>query len=315
MKFLVNTNTHAHWNMAFDEYALEGLDVQDSLFYLWQNAPAVIIGLNQSPYAEVNLPYLEEKGILLARRVTGGGAVYHDLGNLNYSIVGPIRPMEEAFEIMPAALRSLGVPAERSGRNDILVDGRKCSGYAKRLSRDRMMIHGTLMWDVDLDVLTEALKTPGSKVTAKGIASVRSRVANLKDYLPQFPTLDAFRAALQEILADGDGEYSLTAAQREAVDRSAREKFGTWEWNFGHSPETTHQGRKKFACGTVEVLYSLKNGVLTEVSFQGDFLGDRPAEELANTLKGKRLQDLASLDVSAWFDGMDGPSFASLFEA
>ena len=110
---------------------------------------------------------------------------------------------------------------------------------------------------------------------------------------------------MQEILADGDGEYSLTAAQREAVDRSAREKFGTWEWNFGHSPETTHQGRKKFACGTVEVLYSLKNGVLTEVSFQGDFLGDRPAEELANTLKGKRLQELASLDVSAWFDGMD----------
>ena len=302
MKFLVNKNTHAHWNMAFDEYALEGLDAKEPLFYLWQNAPAVIIGLNQSPYAEVNLPYLEEKGILLARRVTGGGAVYHDLGNLNYSIVGPIRPMEEAFEIMPSALRSLGVPG-------------KCSGYAKRLSRDRMMIHGTLMWDVDLDVLTEALKTPGSKVTAKGIASVRSRVANLKDYLPQFPTLDAFRSALQEILADGDGEYSLTAAQREAVDRSAREKFGTWEWNFGHSPETTHQGRKKFACGTVEVLYSLKNGVLTEVSFQGDFLGDRPAEELANTLKGKRLQDLASLDVSAWFDGLDGPSFASLFEA
>ncbi len=315
MKFLVNPCTNAHWNMAFDEFALEGLDVREPLFYLWQNAPAVIIGLNQSPYAEVNLPYLEEKGILLARRVTGGGAVYHDLGNLNYSIVGPIQDMEEAFEIMPAALCRLGVPAERSGRNDILVDGRKCSGYAKRLSRDRMMIHGTLMWDVDLDVLTEALKVPGSKVSAKGIASVRSRVANLKDYLPQYPTLKAFQAALQDLLADGDSEYPLTPEQRAAVNRGALGKFSTWEWNFGHSPETTHQGRKKFACGTVEVLYSLKNGILTEVAFQGDFLGNRPAEELAATLKGKRPEELAALDVSAYFDGLDGPSFASLFEA
>jgi lipoate-protein ligase A len=315
MKFLTNPCTNAHWNMAFDEFALEGLDVQEPLFYLWQNAPAVIIGLNQSPYAEVNLPYLEEKGILLARRVTGGGAVYHDLGNLNYSIVGPVRDMEEAFEIMPAALCKLGVPAERSGRNDILVEGRKCSGYAKRLRRDRMMIHGTLMWDVDLDVLTEALKVPGSKVSAKGIASVRSRVANLKDYLPQYPTLKAFQAALQDLLADGDAEYPLTAAQQEAVDREAREKFGTWEWNFGHSPETTHRGKKKFACGTVEVLYSLKGGELADVTFQGDFLGNRPAEELAAQLKGKRLQELGTLDVSAYFDGLDGTLFATLFEA
>ena len=301
--------------MAFDEFVLEGIQAQEPLFFLWQNAPAVIIGLNQSPYAEVNLPYLEQKGILLARRVTGGGAVYHDLGNLNYSIVGPLEQMENAFEWVPEALQKMGVPAERSGRNDILVDGKKCSGYAKRLSKDRMMIHGTLMWDVDLDVLTEALKTPGSKVTAKGIASVRSRVANLKDYLPQFPTLDAFRQALQEQLAAGDGEYVLTEAQRAEVDREAREKFSTWEWNFGHSPETTHRGKKKFACGTVEVLYSLKGGELADVTFQGDFLGNRPAEELAAQLKGKRLQELGTLDVSAYFDGLDGTLFATLFEA
>ena len=315
MKFLTNLCTDAHWNMAFDEFALEQIRLNEPVFFLWQNAPAVIIGLNQSPYAEVNLPYLEKKGIVLARRVTGGGAVYHDLGNLNYSIVGPIEKMENAFEWVPQALCRLGVPAERSGRNDIMVEGRKCSGYAKRLSRDRMMVHGTLMWDVDLEELTEALKTPGSKVTAKGIASVRSRVANLKDYLPQYPTLDAFRKALQEVLADGDGEYVLTADQRAAVDRECREKFATWEWNFGHSPETTHRGSRKFACGTVEVLYSLKDGVLTDVSFQGDFLGNRPADELAAALKGKRLTELSALEVSAFFDGLTGAELASLFEA
>ena len=315
MKFLTNLCTNAHWNMAFDEFALEGIRTPEPLFFLWQNAPAVIIGLNQSPYAEVNLPYLERKGILLARRVTGGGAVYHDLGNLNYSIVGPLEQMENAFEWVPQALQRMGVPAERSGRNDIMVEGRKCSGYAKRLSKDRMMIHGTLMWDVDLEVLTEALKVPGSKVSAKGIASVRSRVANLKDYLPQFPTLDAFREALQQQLAAGDGEYVLTKAQRAQVDREAREKFSTWEWNFGHSPETAHRGKKKFACGTVEVLYSLKGGELSDVAFQGDFLGNRPAEELATRLLGKRLQELPGLDVSAYFDGLGGQDFATLFEA
>ena len=315
MKFLTNLCTDAHWNMAFDEFALEQIRLDEPVFFLWQNAPAVIIGLNQSPYAEVNLPYLEKKGIVLARRVTGGGAVYHDLGNLNYSIVGPIEKMENTFEWVPQALCRLGVPAERSGRNDIMIEGRKCSGYAKRLSRDRMMVHGTLMWDVDLEELTEALKTPGSKVTAKGIASVRSRVANLKDYLPQYPTLDAFRKALQEVLADGDGEYVLTAEQRASVDRECREKFATWEWNFGHSPETTHRGSRKFACGTVEVLYSLKDGVLTDVSFQGDFLGNRPADELAAALKGKRLTELSALEVSAFFDGLTGAELASLFEA
>ncbi len=315
MKFLTNFCTNPHWNMAFDEFVLEGVRATDPVFYLWQNAPAVIIGLNQSPYAEVNLPYLKEKGIVLARRVTGGGAVYHDLGNLNYSIAGPVSRMEEAFEIVPGALRQLGVPAERTGRNDILVEGRKCSGYAKRLSKDRMMIHGTLMWDVDLDVLTEALRVPGSKLEAAGIASVHSRVANLKEYLPQFPTLDAFRAALQEQLAAGDGEYLLTQEQRARVDREVREKFSTWEWNYGHSPETTHACRKKFACGTVEVLYSLRHGVLTEVAFQGDFLGNRPAGELALLLKGKRVQELPGLDVSAYFDQLDSSSFASLFEA
>ena len=315
MKYLTNRCTRAHWNMAFDEWVLEGLHTPEPVFYLWQNAPAVIIGLNQSPYAEVNLPYLEEHGIVLARRVTGGGAVYHDLGNLNYSIVGPLEQMERAFEWVPAALNRLGVKAERSGRNDILVEGRKCSGYAKRMSKDRIMIHGTLMWDVDLTALTEALKVPGSKVSAKGIASVRSRVANLRDYLPQYPSLEAFRQALQDILANGDGELLLTPDQLAAVDAAHKDKFGTWEWNFGHSPQTTHHAQKKFPCGTVEVLYSLKGGVLTEVEFQGDFLGNRPASELGRAILGKQPRQLAAMDVSAYFDGLDGPALVSLFQA
>jgi len=204
MRYLTNNATDPHFNMAFDEAVMEWLPLGEPVFYLWQNRPAVIIGLNQSAYGEVNLPYLEEHGIVLARRVTGGGAVYHDLGNLNYSIVGRTADMDadlpHYLSLVRDALHSLGVPAEVSGRNDIMVEGRKCSGYAKRLFRDRMMIHGTLMFDVDLEVLTRALSVPGSKLSAAGVASVRSRVCNLSDYLPGW-TLADFRAALKDFLA------------------------------------------------------------------------------------------------------------------
>lgn len=314
MKSLLNSSIDPHWNMAFDEFTLESLPVDEPVFYLWQNAPSVIIGLNQSAYAEVNLPFLEEKGIVLARRVTGGGAVYHDLGNLNYSIVGPISTMENAYGIVADALRRLGLPAERSGRNDILVEGRKCSGYAKRLYGTRMMIHGTLMWDINLEDLTQALAVPGSKLEAAGVASVRSRVANLRSYLPAFPDIRAFQDALQEMLSGGDGTIGLNPSQLEAVGKMADEKFRTWEWNFGRSPRTTFSRTKKFACGTVTAHYSLEHGVLSELQFTGDFIGARPAEELAEKLKGSKLEDLRGLEVGAYFDALSTPEFLSLLQ-
>jgi len=314
MKSLLNPSVDPHWNMAFDEFTLESLPVDEPVFYLWQNAPSVIIGLNQSAYAEVNLPFLEANGIVLARRVTGGGAVYHDLGNLNYSIVGPIHALGNAYGIMADALRRLGVPAERSGRNDILVDGRKCSGYAKRLYGTRMMIHGTLMWDINLEDLTQALAVPGSKLEAAGVASVRSRVANLRSYLPAFPDIRAFRDALQEMLSGGDSTIGLNPSQLEAVGKMADEKFRTWEWNFGRSPRTTFSRTKKFACGTVTAHYSLERGVLSELQFTGDFIGSRPAEELAGKLKGSKLKDLEGIEVSAYFDALSSREFRSLLE-
>ena len=313
MKYILQNSTDPHWNMAFDEFALESLDMDEPVFYLWQNAPAVIIGLNQSAYAEVNLPYLESHGIVLARRVTGGGAVYHDLGNLNYSIVGPARKVEQCYDVMADALRRLGLPAQRTGRNDILVDGRKCSGWAKRLSKDRMMIHGTLMWNVDLEALTQALAVPGSKLEAAGITSVRSRVCNLRPMLPQFNSIDEFRDALHGILAGADGEIGLTDAQTDAVAAAARSKFGTWEWNFGRSPLTTFEATRKFPCGTVTAHYSLKHGVFSELHFTGDFIGARPASELAALLLGKRLEDLMDLSVGDFFDGTTAKDLSALF--
>ena len=292
MKYLRNSSVDPHFNMAFDEFCLEQLQADEPVFYLWRNRPSVIIGLNQSAYAEVNLPCLQKKGIALARRVTGGGAVYHDLQNLNYTITGRIRDLESDYpayvETMARALRELGVPAELSGRNDILVDGRKCSGYAKRLSKDRLMIHGTLMYDVDIDTLTEVLATPGSKLSAAGVSSVRSRVANLKEYLPHLDGIEAFQAALQALLAGDDGEIRLSQEQLAAIEAEAAAKYRTWEWIYGHSPVASFHKVRKFACGTVEASFSLKAGRIDGLRFTGDFLGNLPPDRISDALQGCR---------------------------
>ena len=215
--------------MSFDEYCLQRLPSDDCVFYLWQNRPSVIIGHNQDARREVNLEYLQEHGIVLARRVTGGGAVYHDLQNLNYSIVGR-RPR---IEVIVEALRSLGVPAKLTGRNDIFVEGRKVSGFARSVYHQRELIHGTLMYDVDIDVLTRALDTPESKLNRKGVASVRSRVANLKDYLPGIDDIGQFRERLHALLACGDQEVFLGPEAYERIEKRRIEKFAAPEWIFG----------------------------------------------------------------------------------
>lgn len=277
--------------MAFDEYCLEQAPSDEPLFYLWQNRPAVIIGLNQNPYAEVDLPFLEREGIALARRVTGGGAVYHDLGNLNYTITGRTSSLRDDYPeflyLVRDAVRALGVPVELSGRNDLMLHGRKCSGFAKRLWKDRLMIHGTLLFDVDLDTMTRALAAPGGKFAAKGIASVHSKVVNLKEFLPGIPDMGTLRRRLTEILSDGDSPMSLPASAPAAVDALADGKFRAWEWNFGHSPAAAFRLRDRFpGCGTVEAAFDLVKGCLSGLRFHGDFLGELPAEALAERLEG-----------------------------
>ena len=228
--------TNPWWNMAFDEWLLQyGPD--EPVFRLWRNEPSVIIGHNQVAAQEVNLEYLQQHGIKLARRVTGGGAVYHDLQNLNYSFAGPITGEEGVIsypELFASALRSLGVPAEVSGRNDIFVEGRKISGYARSVWHNRELVHGTLMYNVDIDTLTEALNVEGSsKLNLKGVSSVRSRVTNVRDFLPQFASLDELQAKLQSLLSKELGTpLQLTKSQLAEIDKLASEKFAAPEWLY-----------------------------------------------------------------------------------
>ena len=314
MRFLTNPSTDPWYNMSFDEYCLEQYPSDDSFFYLWRNAPSVIIGLNQNAYSEVNLGYLQAHDIRLARRVTGGGAVYHDLQNLNYTIIG----RDVSPQPVVDALRALGVPAELTGRNDIFVDGRKVSGYARRLWRDRQIIHGTLMYDVDLDTLARVLDVPGSKMAVKGIASVKSRVANLKDFLPRFRGLDELQAALQELLAGGDAALPFGAERCAAVQRLSDAKFSTWDWIYGQSREADLVRSGRLACGTVEARLCLDRGVLTAVAFDGDFLGALPAAQLAQRLAGVRFERAAlretldAAEVEKYFDGVGSDQLLDL---
>ena len=288
--------------MALDEFCLENIVLDEPYFYLWRNRPSVIIGLNQNAYSEVNLKYLEENGINLVRRVTGGGAVYHDLQNLNYTIVGWQAANDTAATgpaVIVNALRELGVPAELTGRNDIFVEGRKVSGYARRVSKQQEIIHGTLMYDVDIDTLTHVLDTPGSKLNAKGIGSVKSRVANLKDYLPGFKSLDEVQAALQDILANGDHQMELTESQLNEVRIMAETKFSTWDFIYGRSRQADLVRKAKLPCGTVEAAISLDRGLITRISFSGDFMFDEPPTELESELTGCRFERAAIVELSS----------------
>ena len=313
--------------MSFDEYCLERFPSDETVFYLWRNAPSVIIGLNQNAYAEVNLPYLETNGIVLARRVTGGGAVYHDLHNLNYTIVGRSCDLDWDYpgylHLVLDALRSMGVPAEMNGRNDITVDGRKVSGYAKRVYKDRLMVHGTLMYDVDIENLTNALSVPGSKLDAAGIASVRSRVGNLREYLPQFSDIQEFQHELERMMSNDytDTQVFLKEAQEAAIEDICRTKFSTWEWNFGHSPKAKFSKALRLPCGNVEIRCDIVHGRITGASFGGDFIGSLPAEAVAAALEGCRfgrtdvLEALEGLDVRLHFDDTSPEQLADLFTA
>ena len=298
MRIILNTHTSPSFNLAAEEYLLQHED--RDVFMLWQNAPSVILGRNQNAWAEVNLPYAEEKGIAVIRRLSGGGAVYHDPGNINFTfITSPGEEMDFKPFLTPIlqALAALGIDARMDGRNDLTVDGQKISGNAQCTYRRpdgtaRLLHHGTLLLDSDLDTLTAVLRPRPEKLRAKGIASVRSRVTNLRA-LGAFPA-DADTSALMRHLADvaapGGEEIPLCEAECTAIAALAREKYETWQWNFGTSAphETEHSARFPFGC--VSAAYAARGGVITDIRLWGDYFENEPVSALEDALRGVSLR-------------------------
>lgn len=324
--YLILKSTDAARNLATEQVIFDTLPRGHNCFLLWQNRSAVVIGRHQDALAEIDRAFVETKGIQLVRRLSGGGAVYHDLGNLNYSVITDARgskapDMAMFCEPVLRLLHRLGVPAALSGRNDMTVNGQKFSGSAQHLYRGRVLHHGTLLIDSDLSVVSRALRVDPEKIRSKGLSSVRSRVTNLRPFLPEEIDLPRFRELLlEEVLKEHPGgELTLSPEQLEEIGRLSENRYRSWDWTVGASPPCSLVRRQRFeGCGTVEARLQIEHGRIAAISFCGDFFSMEEPEELEGRLRGHPLNREALLhalegsDVSHFFIGLKTEQFLSL---
>ncbi|MGB9841030.1 lipoate--protein ligase [Thermovenabulum sp.] len=319
MLYIRNTSNDPYFNMALEEYVIKNIDPAKEYFILWQNRPTVVIGKNQNAIEEVNLEYVKENNIAVVRRLSGGGAVYHDLGNVNFTYVVDYRPeffnsIERFARAVVKALEKLGIKAEFTGRNDITIEGRKISGNAQYLYKKRLLHHGTLLFDSDLTRLSSALNVKPQKIASKGVKSVKSRVANIKEYLKEDIGVEEFKELLLKYIFEVEGraliEYNLTKEDIENINRLRDEKYATWEWNFGTSPEFDLVKSERFDGGELEARINVKDGRITDLKFYGDFLSMRDVSEVEEKLKGLRYKEedvreaLNGLNLKEYFGGI-----------
>ena len=304
--YLQTGSTDPAYNLAFEEYVLKNRR-SGSYLILWQNQNAVIIGRNQNAEAEINRSFVEQHGIRVVRRNTGGGAVYHDLGNLNYSFItdagAPESRSTDRFTVpVLRTLRKLGLDAEASGRNDILVSGRKVSGTAQQLYKGRILHHGTLLFDSDPDMIAGALNPDPTKFQSKSVQSVRSRVGSIRSALRQDMTLQEFWQYLKKELADdGIVPDALSPEELQQVMHLKEEKYDTWDWNFGKSPKFQTVCKQRFSGGLLELNLTVTHGIIENVQILGDFLALTELAPLEQALTGCAYEEAAIRTVLGGF--------------
>ncbi len=289
--YLETESTDPAYNLAFEEYVLKQRKDGDYLL-LWQNDRTVVVGQNQNVEEEIDRAFVDAHNIRVVRRATGGGAVYHDLGNLNYSFItdaGDPEQLTLSRFVSPvvSALRALGLDAEASGRNDITVGGRKVSGTAQRLTEDRLLHHGTLLFDADTDMASRALRADPQKFQSKSVKSVHSRIGNIRPALKSDMTLPAFWIYLRNALSgDGFVPAALRKDELAEVQSLKAEKYETWDWIYGRSPRYEMQNQQRFVGGTLKVQMTIKKGYIAGIAFYGDFLSMRPLDTVTQALTG-----------------------------
>jgi lipoate---protein ligase len=301
-------------NLAIEEYAVKNLDIDESYLLFYINQPSIIIGKNQNTIEEINTEYVENNDVIVVRRLSGGGAVYHDLGNLNFSFI--TKDDGESFhnflkftEPVIRALKKLGVDAKLSGRNDIQVGERKISGNAQFSTKGRMFSHGTLMLDCELDNVTQALKVKKDKIESKGIKSIRSRVANISEFLDQQLSIGEFRQILLENIFGGKEipEYTLTSADWEKIRQLSKDRYQQWNWNYGKSPSFNLQHSRRFPVGSIDIRLDVHKGLIDDCKIYGDFFGVGDVSDVENKLIGTRYEKkeiekaIQNMDVNHYF--------------
>ncbi|KAF1085052.1 Lipoate-protein ligase LplJ [Sporotomaculum syntrophicum] len=322
---IINNSNDPYFNLALEEYLIKQAALDDDKLILWQNAPAIVIGKHQNALAEINYHYVQENNIQVVRRLTGGGAVYHDPGNLNFTfLLNRDNFATTDFSVLAEpiiyCLSTLGVRAEFNGRNDICVDYKKFSGNAQYLYKNTLLHHGTILFDSDLTVLGQALK-PKKKYISRAVRSVQSLVTNLKPYLPGGLNLPTFKQLLAEsIIAYHNRpyqEYQLTAKDIQAVNRLVADKYSTWAWNFGSAPAFAYQKELTFAGGSLTLHFNISHGLITECKFYGDFFEQQTVQELEAILTGRHYEEaglqslLEKVDASQYIRGLTSEQLMS----
>ena len=316
MIYYISKTHDTAFNIALEEYCFKQLKDEDEIFLLWINEPSIIVGKYQNTIEEINTEYTREKGIHVIRRISGGGAVYHDLNNLNYTIISNRDKGQEGFNFKEFSkpiietLAELGVKAEFTGRNDLEIDGQKFCGNAQAYIKDRVMHHGCLLFNVDFSALGNALKVSKDKIESKGVKSVRSRVTNILPHLKTPITVEEFGDKIMEYMKKQYPDMKEYVFSKEELDYIAKraEVKRSWEWNYGESPEFNITRGKRFKNGKIQIFATVENSRIKNIKFYGDFFGkNEDLSEIENLLKNVKYtaedvkEKLESIDIGEYF--------------
>ena len=299
MIYIESESFDPHFNLALEQYVFDNLDKNENYFMLWQNDNAIIVGKHQNTVAEINAEYTKENNIKVVRRLSGGGAVYHDLGNLNFTFIVSAGGGYEQFNFSDFCkpiielLNSLGVNAVLNGRNDMSIEGKKFSGNSQYAKRGRIMHHGTIMFDSDLDIVGNSLVVSKDKIQTKGVTSIRSRVTNIKPHMQTDVSIEEFKRLLVHHVFKGAEvpQYHLTEEDIKKIEALASEKYRTWDWNYGSSPKYSVIKERRFeGVGGITLCMDVENGIIKDFDIYGDYFGNGDKSNLKEILVGKQLR-------------------------
>ena len=320
MKYIRLKSNNPYYNLAVEEYLFAHSD--EDIFMLWQNAPTVVVGKNQNVYAEVNVEHAKHHGVLISRRITGGGAVYHDLGNVNYTFITSdkkAKALDYEYFTRPiiSALSMLGLKCKLSGRNDLICESRKFSGNAQHSANGRILHHGTLLFDTDLEDMSHMLRVDKEKLEYNAVKSHKSRVVNLKELLSTEAaeiTVNDFIDAIERFVMTELGAQKVEMGGNETI-ASLLARNQSDEWIYSDKRYLTNYKvfrRKKYPFGIVKVEMKLEREIIDDIVISGDFFERESVEDLEKLLRGRRVGDLSDIDVSMYIDQMTSDELAEL---
>ncbi|NLJ50510.1 MAG: lipoate--protein ligase [Candidatus Atribacteria bacterium] len=299
MIYIINDSHNPYFNLASEEYIMNSFHDDEKYLMLWQNQPSIIIGKHQNTIEEINSEFIQANNIDVVRRLSGGGAVYHDLGNLNFTFIVKVSDHSLDFDFkkftepVMTALNRMGIPAEFNSRNDLSIEGKKFSGNAQYIKKGNCLHHGTLLFNTNLEHLEIALRVSNDKIESKGIKSIRSRVTNIYPYLKRPCSIEEFKNFLynQFCLINGKMQsISFTEKDKKQIEELAHNKYRTWEWNYGESPFFTIKKSQRFEFGKIEARLDVKQGIIRQCKFYGDFFGREDKVHIENLLIGSRYE-------------------------